>query len=199
MKWLVASFVGMILLVGVGPHNIKDINSPNSIDVVVPYEFDGILKTYVAEATVAYPRQIAIPKIKVNAPVLAMGITLDGKMAVPDDYRNVGWYKFGTRPGEVGSAVIGAHVDNGAAISGVFKKLKYLKIGDEITITNSDGEILKYKVNTTKVFNYKTLDTTEVFLKNDNERLNLITCHGTWLPQENTYNKRLVVFAERVN
>jgi sortase A len=151
------------------------------------------------EAHVAYPNNLIIPSIKVKASVLALGITSDGKMDVPNDFKNVGWYKFGARPGQVGSAVMGAHVDNGGAVSGVFKKLKNLKVGDDIYTTDSDGGTQHFKVVTTKVYNYKTQLTQDVFSRNDSARLNIITCYGTWLPKENTYNKRLVVFTKLVS
>lgn len=143
-----------------------------------------------------YPYKLVIPAIKVNVGVLGMGIADDGRMAVPNNYTEVGWYNLGSRPGEVGSTVMGAHVDNGGSINGVFKNLKKLKTGDVIYVTDGDGDQYTYKVTAKKIYNYKTQVTDEVFGQDDKGRLNLITCYGTWLPQENTYNKRLVVFAE---
>lgn len=143
-----------------------------------------------------YPYKLVIPAIKVNAGVLGLGVENDGRMAVPHNYTEVGWYNLGSRPGELGSVVMGAHVDNGSSISGVFKNLKNLKTGSLIYISDADGNQYKYKVTARKVYNYKTQVTDEVFAKDDKERLNLITCYGTWLPKENTYNQRLVVFAE---
>jgi LPXTG-site transpeptidase (sortase) family protein len=144
-----------------------------------------------------YQYALTIPKLKINVGVLAMGIDAqDGRMAVPDNYTEVGWYKLGTKPGQVGSAVMGAHVDDGGNTKGVFKNLKSLKVGDSIYVTEPSGNILHYKVSARKVYNYKTPVTTEVFSQKDKARLNLITCHGKWLPKENTYDSRLVVFAE---
>jgi sortase A len=143
-----------------------------------------------------YPYTISIPAIKVNAGVLGMGVTSDGRMAVPNNYTEVGWYNLGTQPGTIGSAVMGAHVDNGGKINGVFKNLKTLKVGSSIYITDGAGNKYRYVVVDRKVYNYQTAITDNVFLPNDTERLNLITCYGTWLPKQNTYNQRLVVFAK---
>jgi LPXTG-site transpeptidase (sortase) family protein len=143
-----------------------------------------------------YQYQLVIPKIKVHAGVLGMGLTKEGKMAVPDNYREVGWYSLGTRPGTVGSAVLGAHVDNGSTVNGVFKNLKNLEKEDFIYMYDREGNVLQYKITEIQVLDYKTKVTDYVFARNDTSRLNLITCHGTWLPKENTYNQRLVVFAE---
>lgn len=150
-----------------------------------------------AEAHVSKPAKLIIPAIKVSAPVKAMG--LDGKkMAVPDNYTEVGWYKYGTEPGEKGSAVMGAHVDDGGRTAGVFKKLKKLDIGDDVYTVDSDGNKLHFKVTAKKVLPYRTKITDDVFLKNDTARLNLITCYGTFLPKENTYDRRLIIFTELV-
>src|SRR4051812_35058669 len=86
-----------------------------------------------------YQYTLSIPAIKVNAGVLGMGITSTGRMAVPNNYTEVGWYNLGAKPGEVGSTVMGAHVDNGGKINGVFKNLKYLKVGNTILVTDSKG------------------------------------------------------------
>ncbi|MDQ3077150.1 MAG: class F sortase [bacterium] len=146
----------------------------------------------------ARPQRLIIPAIRVNAPVVAMGVTPEGRMAVPDNFTHIGWYGLGTRPGTIGSAVMGAHVDNGGRVSGVFKKLQYLKIGNVIYSIDTNGATSTFKITSIKVYNYRTPVTNDVFLSNDKARLNLITCYGTWLPKENTYNKRLIVFAELV-
>lgn len=147
---------------------------------------------------VAAPIRLVIPKISVNAPVLAMGLTPDNKMDVPVDFVNAGWFKLGTKPGEKGSAVIGAHVDNGGAIPGLFKNLKNLQLGDTITVLDADNKILNFRVTEIGVYDAETRNTNYVYQRNDKARLNLITCHGEWLPEQNTYTKRLVVFTELV-
>jgi LPXTG-site transpeptidase (sortase) family protein len=143
------------------------------------------------------PNKLIIPDLKINASVRAMGLD-EGRMAVPNNYTEVGWYKLGSKPGEQGSAVMGAHVDNGGKINGVFKNLKKLAVGDDIYVTDANNNALHFKVTARKIFPYQTKITDEVFMRNDKPRLNLITCYGTWLPKQNTYNQRLVVFAELV-
>lgn len=144
-----------------------------------------------------YDYQLSMPTIGVSAPVLGLGKTPDGsKMAVPDNFSEVSWYNLGPRPGEIGNSVLGAHVDNGGSIPGVFKNLKNLKIGDAITMTDQSGKVLKFTVRERKIYDYKTEDTGEVFGSNGKPRIVLITCFGNFLPAENTYDKRLVIFAE---
>src|SRR5689334_11255756 len=70
------------------------------------------------------PDRIIIPKIGVNAKVEQVGITFKGNMSTPKSFFDVGWYKYGTIPGNLGSAVIDGHVDNGFEMAGVFAGLK---------------------------------------------------------------------------
>ena len=143
--------------------------------------------------------RLVIPVIGVNAKVLGMGLTDDGKMAVPDNFTEVGWYKLGSAPGEAGTTVMGAHVDNGGRVAGVFKNLKNLKVGNVVYVSDAAGSVLQYKVTSRKIYDRKLTDTTAVFASSGASRLNLITCYGTWLPWENTYASRLVVSAELVS
>jgi LPXTG-site transpeptidase (sortase) family protein len=189
----------------------------NGVSVSKQKEKKGIVTTFIQDAIQAanaqaeteepalllvhgkpYSYRITIPSLRILAGVVGMGLTPDGKMAVPDNYTEVGWYNRGAEPGTRGSSVMGAHVDNGGNIGGVFKNLKKLKVGQSIYITAGDGSIYEYKVTARKVYNYKTKFTDEVFAQKDTERLNLITCYGKWLPKENTYNQRLVVYTKLV-
>lgn len=152
-----------------------------------------------ASVATVYPYRIVIPSIGVNAGVVGTGLTSDGsRMAVPDNYTEVGWYSLGAKPGTKGSAVLGAHVDNGGRVPGVFKKLKNVKVGNYIYMYSAKGEKLTYKVVSRKVYDRTTPVTDEVFAQADASRLNLITCYGKWLPKDNTYAQRLVVFAKLV-
>lgn len=144
------------------------------------------------------PFQILIPSIGVNARIDALGLTSDGKMAVPANFTSVGWYKLGAVPGDVGNAVLGAHVDNGGAISGVFKHLKDLAIGDSISIVDSSGVTRTFRVTARDVFDRNMRDTSKVFGGTDKRQVKIITCDGEWLKSENTYANRLVVTAELV-
>ncbi len=142
---------------------------------------------------------LSIPKIKVLAPVISVGIGADGRMGVPNNYTQVGLLSTGVKPGEKGSAVLAAHVDNGGRIPGVFKNLKTLRVGDDIYTTDASGQTLHFKVAEMRVYDKNSTDTGSIFSLNDSSHLNLITCYGLYLPKEKTYSNRLVVFAEKVN
>ncbi len=146
----------------------------------------------------AAPLSLSIAKLNLLAPIVAMGKTKAGKMAVPDNYTQIGWYGLGAKPGEQGSAVLGAHVDNGGRVAGIFKNLKNLNVGDEVEVVTSNGQRLTFRVKAKRVYDYRDKSTTGIFNQTQGANLNLITCHGSWLSQEKTYNQRLVVFTELV-
>jgi LPXTG-site transpeptidase (sortase) family protein len=145
------------------------------------------------------PSRLIIPQIGVDAPVLAMGLTADNSMAVPNNFTDAGWFRLGARPGERGSAVLGAHVDNGGATPGIFKNLKHLAVGDEFEVTDDRGITLRFQVEKVGIYDRRERNTDEIYFRADQARLNLITCHGEWLPAENTYAERLVIFAVLVS
>jgi sortase (surface protein transpeptidase) len=110
-------------------------------------------------------------------------------MEVPPGHSNdVGWYKNGTIPGNVGSAVIDAHV------YAAFEKLRYVKVGSEVIVENANGERLKFVVNDSRVYKLGELTSGMLFGRRDARRLNLITCAGQPTADGNTYTHRLVVY-----
>lgn len=153
----------------------------------------------VAAAPVQIPKQksqpvrLIIPAIGLSAPVEAVGLNSDGEMAVPDgNTSEVGWYKYGTIPGNVGSAVIDAHV------FAAFQKLDALKAGSEVYVENADGKRLKFVVNNLQVYKLGELTSGMLFGKRDARRLNLITCAGEPTADGSTYTHRLVVYTTLV-
>jgi LPXTG-site transpeptidase (sortase) family protein len=100
-------------------------------------------------------------------------------------------------PGEIGSAVLAGHVDNGLALPGVFKHLADVKNNDEIYITIGNTEKLRFKVISTAVYNYKDVPVQDIFGRDDDRYLTLVTCTGSLIRSEHTYDERLVVRAIR--
>ena len=95
-------------------------------------------------------------------------------------------------------AVIAGHVDNGLALPGVFKHLDELKIGDDVYVERKDGTELHFKVTVIQKYPYRNVPLKTLFSRRDLPRLNLITCGGTWVPGERSYDERLVVYSELV-
>jgi sortase A len=145
------------------------------------------------------PSRLEIPKLRINAKVQHLGVTNSGLMAAPSNYTDVSWYRYGTKPGDTGSAVIAGHEDNALSLDGVFKRLNNLQIGDSVYVVGSDGRRLQFKVIEKRIYAYddpKPLQ--RIFTQSNGKYLNLITCAGEWLPSARTNDKRLVVYTELV-
>lgn len=145
------------------------------------------------------PDRLIIPKIGVDAHVQHVGIARSGSMAVPTNYTDVAWFKLGTVPGQVGSAVIDGHVDNGLSLAAVFKRLDELAAGDDIYVQTAEGRRLHFKVQEAATYPVADVPLQRLFDRSDAPRLNLITCDGTWMPSKKMYDERHVVYAVLVN
>lgn len=141
-----------------------------------------------------HPLNISIPKIGVNAKIQEVGITQKGNMATPNNFMDVGWYRYGTVPGEKGSAVMAGHVNNELGLSAVFGKLEDMVAGDDIYVTMEKDKQLHFQVIKIKTYDFDAPGE-EVFNENDAKLLKLITCTGSWMEKLKTHNKRLVVSA----
>jgi len=137
-----------------------------------------------------WPSRLIIPSISLNADVEALGVNDKGEMDVPSVENTAGWYKYGTLPGNVGSAVMDAHVYM------AFKNLHKVSLGDDIFVQKADGSKLHFVVSEIKVYPLAETPAELLFNRADSRRLNLITCAGTWTADRSTYTHRLIVFAE---
>lgn len=142
------------------------------------------------EPTAIMSNTLRIPSIKFKSLVIPVGLNAKGEMDVPDgESNNVGWYKYGPEPGEVGSAVLDAHV------YAAFENLKDVAVGDSIYVTNADGDELHFVVEETTTTRLEETSAARLFERTDKARLNLITCAGTYIASKGTYDHRLIVYA----
>jgi sortase (surface protein transpeptidase) len=142
-----------------------------------------------------YPSRLLIPSLNIDANVQKVGINVKGAMGTPNNFTDVAWYKYGVIPGNIGSAVIDGHVDNGLALAGVFKHLVDIKPGDDIYVVTEAGDKVHFTVTTVDTYNYKFVPVEDIFNNQNGSHLRLITCGGTWVPSGRTYDERLVVTA----
>jgi sortase A len=161
-------------------------------------KFESLSNIVVPRTEVGFPVRIVIPKIDLDTEVEQVGITYKGNMSTPKSISNTGWYKYGTVPGEIGSSVIDGHVDNGFNMPGVFSELKKLSPGDDIYVRTDKKEELHFVVVEKEVYPFKEVPLQKLFNRNDLSRLNLITCDGEWIDEEQTDENRLVVYAKLV-
>jgi LPXTG-site transpeptidase (sortase) family protein len=149
----------------------------------------------VPKITYGLPVRLIIPKLGVNAAVEKVGLTSGRDMASPSRADTVGWYKFGPRPGNKGSAVIDGHSGYADSREAVFDELPKLKVGDKLFVKDATGKRIEFVVRR-KVLYGRNASAGEVFGTTRKRRLNLITCTGAYDIAAGTHSKRLVVFAE---
>ena len=139
-----------------------------------------------------------IPSIGVDAHIENVGVAPDGTMSVPARLAYVGWYEYGTPIGDVGSAVIAGHVDNGLMFPAVFYNLKKLVIGNDIYVNAKDGTVLHFVVTDVSDYPLETAPREAIFHDDSGDRLiKLITCDRVLMPDGvYRYNNRVVVTAK---
>jgi len=142
------------------------------------------------------PVRLQIPKIKVDATIVYLGLTTAGDMAVPSNPEDVGWYKNGPLPGNKGSAVIDGHVVGSRGQNAVFIDLKKLQKGDSLFVIDGQGRTASFVVREARPYS-QNQHPSEVFNTSDGVHLNLITCSGDWDTTQHRYLERLVVFADK--
>lgn len=153
-------------------------------------------------ATVPPPRQldapvsVELPSADIAAEVVPVGVDGDGQMELPDDPDVVGWYRYGPTAGDgQGSVVIAGHVDSRKYGLGQLARLQNSEVGDEIAVTTDAGEVRTYTVVDVRYVAKPDLPIAEVFSREGDERLLLITCAGDF-ERSRGYHDNIIVTAE---
>ena len=141
------------------------------------------------------PTRIDIPAIGVHSTsFVSLGIAADGSIKVPGTADEVGLYSGGPTPGQLGPAVLAAHVDS-AQGPGIFYRLGDVRPGDKVQMTRADGSRLTFVVD--KVAQYpKDQFPTDLVYHGDftTATIRLVTCGGTF-DKVKHYLDNVVVFA----
>jgi LPXTG-site transpeptidase (sortase) family protein len=136
--------------------------------------------------------RLVIPRIGVDAPIAPVGRDRNGAMASPASLDGVGWFNRGPAPGQPGDAVIDGHY--GVEQPAVFRKLHFLRPGDEVDVVWPDGHTTYFQVTSLQRVPADS-HPTGLFSRAGPSSLSLITCAGAWLPARATYSERLIVTA----
>ncbi|WP_330335012.1 class F sortase [Streptomyces sp. NBC_00536] len=141
------------------------------------------------------PRRIRIPAIRVDAALTGLGLEPDGSLAAPPPARRdlAGWYRDGTTPGAVGTAVLAGHVDT-AKGPAVFYRLGALRRGAVIEVTRADGRTAVFTVHAVEVYDARAFPDRLVYGPAPRAELRVITCGGGFSPRTG-YQGNVVVFA----
>lgn len=147
-----------------------------------------------ALATGARPVSMTFPSIGVvDSAIDAVGVEPNGELEVPGPTR-VGWYEYGPRPGQNGSAVLAAHIASDG-IDGVFRYLDEVSAGDEFRVTFDDGSSADYQVVELSQYDKDELPLDRVFAKDGPPVITLITCGGDFQPSVRSYEDNVVAYA----
>ena len=108
---------------------------------------------------VEVPLELQIPSLKVDAPVLGVGLTSGNEMDAPKGpigdpvWRTAFWYRGSGLPGESGTATIAGHVNDPLGRPEIFAKLEDLQPGDLIIIHYTKSNIdITFTVDQVKVY-----------------------------------------------
>lgn len=147
-----------------------------------------------AEVQAAEPSQVRIPAIGVDATIIPLGLHANGRIEVPADFDETGWWVDGPEPGEPGPAVILGHVDSRAGPA-VFFDLRLLGPGDPIHIDRRDGTTVTYLVERTEQHPKDAFPTNAVYGPTPDPVLRLVTCGGAFDRDRRSYDDNIIVFA----
>ena len=137
--------------------------------------------------------RILIEAVGVAAEVETVGLAEDGTLALPTDTDTVGWFAGSSRPGDIGPAVMVGHVDSLDGLA-VFGRLAGLEVGDVVTVDNADGTTVSFVVSTVTRYPKESFPSDAVYGPTPDAELRLITCGGTYDP-DNGYADNVVVLA----
>ncbi|MCL5019357.1 MAG: class F sortase [Patescibacteria group bacterium] len=174
-------------------------NKPSPGSLVVNYGSDSTRPPVVAQEVVksvaGVPQTLIIPKIGVNSSIELVGEDSLGRMGVPTEVMDVGWYKLGFRPGEKGNAVIDGHLDSPYGPA-VFYNLAQLEPGDKIIVNDDRNQTHTFIVSRKEAYLYDQVPLGKVFASADKPYLNLITCGGSFDRSAKNYSQRIVIYSQ---
>jgi sortase (surface protein transpeptidase) len=140
------------------------------------------------------PLFVRIPKIGTAARVVPLGMDDEGTLDSPSDPDSVGWFSLGPGVGAPGNAILDGHIDWGGRLR-VFGLLRTLSPGDEVLVTDQDGQTLRYSVRWTRLYEADDAPLDEIYEQGPDQELTLITCGGAFDPAIHMYVSRWVVRA----
>ncbi len=140
------------------------------------------------------PERFKINTLGLSLPIRPVGVDGDGSMELPDDPRELGWYRHGPEPGAAqGSAVLAGHVDSREYGIGPLADLDRLRAGDALTVITAAGST-GFTIDRIRYEPQTRLPVRELFDRTGRHRLVIITCGGPYTPGQG-YRDNLIVIA----
>ena len=141
--------------------------------------------------------RLEIPKIRVYAHAIELGLQRDKSLEVPKDYSEVGVWEGGPQPGERGASVVAGHVDS-VTKPAVFYRLRELRRGHKIRWFGDNGVVATFRVTRSEQHPKADFPTSRVYGRTRGSELRLVTCTGPADASGRRSLDNLIVFARRV-
>lgn len=143
------------------------------------------------------PVRVVVADLGIDMPVEPEGVDDQGRMALPGDALTAGWYRHGPAPASAaGATVVAAHVDDPVRV-GPFAALRDVAVGTGVEVVDAAGTPHRYTVTEVRSIPKSELPAGAVFDRTGDPRLVLVTCGGRWDPGQRSYTENVVVTAER--
>lgn len=141
------------------------------------------------------PVSLDIAGTDIQVGVIDVGIEDDNEMEIPESFYEAGWYRYGPAPGATaGNAVLAAHIDIGTEVM-PFTQLKDVPVGTLITVGRENAEPVQYEVTEVRHEPKANLNTADIFQRDGEHQLVVITCGGDWLVDKDDYEDNVVLTA----
>ncbi|MTD52865.1 class F sortase [Amycolatopsis pithecellobii] len=184
-RWPALLAIGAAL-VACGPAPQAPLNSP----------VDRTTSTPAPASATARPATLDIPAIGVHTgQIVDLGLTASGELEVPKDARTTGWFTGSPAPGDIGPAVLAAHVDYNH-IAGMFNRLKDVHAGDQAIVHRADGSTVVFTIYRVDRYPKSAFPTDEVYGDTAAPELRLITCGGAFDRASRNYEDNIVAYAK---
>jgi len=139
------------------------------------------------------PTRIRIPGIGVDSPLESLTLDSNGSLTPPNDFAKAGWYADGTKPGDIGPAIIAGHVDSKRGPA-VFYRLYQLRPGDVVEVARGDLWVT-FRVVATVQYAKNRFPTQQVYGPTPDPQLRLVTCGGSFNRKLRSYVDNIIVYA----
>lgn len=158
--------------------------------------FGKVVETRTQPAAAVVPKTLDIPSLKLEAPLIKLGVAKNGEMELPpySKPKVAGWYQGSAVPGEKGASVIVGHVDTQTAPA-VFYKLRQMRKGEIVRVERSDGKTVEYRVTSIEQVHKDDFPAKRVY---GSDGLRLVTCGGVFDYDRNEYRDNVIVYAAPV-
>lgn len=144
------------------------------------------------------PTKVTLPGLGVSAPIIDLKLKSDKRMEVPNNGTQAGWFTSSPTPGELGPAIIAAHVTHKSKPA-VFFELSGMKKGEKIAVAREDGSTATFEVTSIGQYPKAKFPSEEVYGSVDHAALRLITCGGVLDGETGSHVDNVVVYADLIS